>query len=178
MNSIVSISIWLHVKLSKGIIHNFVLRVPPLYESRSGMCSSETGFIISYHFCSNSPYQADIFRFIFKGACSRFHLFLSLILWTDFFSLQLIYVVSRFISRLSLETYETQQCNPFEWFSCDFSPMLALCHISNGDSWYYNEKVGMSAQKCQVLCLFTNAVWHAGTEVSLNWPIYSPITSG
>lgn len=42
MNSIVSISIWLHVKSSKGIIYNFVLRVPPLYKSRSGMGCSET----------------------------------------------------------------------------------------------------------------------------------------
>lgn len=79
MNSIESISIWLHVKLSKGIMHNFVLRVPPVYKSRSRMCSGETGFILSYNFCSNSPYEADIFRYIFKGIHNRFHLFVSLV---------------------------------------------------------------------------------------------------
>lgn len=109
MNSIVSISIWLHVKLSKGIMHNFVLREPPLYKSRSGMCCSEAGFIISYNFCSSTPYEADIFRCTFKGVHNRFHLFLSLF----FYPVNICSLSFGLKTVLSLETYKAQQCNPF-----------------------------------------------------------------
>lgn len=61
MNRILSISIWLDVKSSKGIICNFILRIYALCKSRTRMCYSETGFILSYNFWSNNWKEADIF---------------------------------------------------------------------------------------------------------------------
>jgi len=110
MKRIFSISIWLDGKSSKGIMCNFILRVPPLCKSRSGMCCSETGSVLYYNFWSSSAEEADIFSQMSLQWIPFLSVTVSL---TEVFSTQLTYVVCPLVLRLSLETYETQQCNRF-----------------------------------------------------------------